>query len=161
MRSEHEANRAIELYADMVRRICFLHLKNFADTEDIFQTVFLKYVLYDGEFESEEHEKAWFIRVTMNACKDFLKSLFRHSTVSLDVISQEAASLDNEQQYVLDAVLSLPLKYKDAIYLYYFEGYSAKEIANILKKSEGTVFSLLSRGRVMLKEILGGEEFEQ
>jgi RNA polymerase sigma-70 factor (ECF subfamily) len=160
MRSEHEANHAVALYADMVRRICFLHLKNFADTEDIFQTVFLKYVLYDGEFESEEHKKAWFIRVTINACKDLLKSLFRHSTVSLDVLSQEVAAVDKEQQYVLDAVLSLPLKYKDVIYLYYFEGYSAKEIANVLKKNEGTVFSLLSRGRAMLKEILGGEELE-
>lgn len=161
MRSEREANRAIELYADMVRRICFLHLKNFADTEDIFQTVFLKYVLYDGEFESAEHEKAWFIRVTINACKDLLKSLFRHSTVSMDALAQEAASPDIDQQYVLDAVLSLPAKYKDTIYLYYFEGYSAKEIAKILKRSENTIFSLLSRGRSMLKDILGGEELEQ
>lgn len=160
MRSEHQANRAIDLYADMVRRICFLHLKNFADTEDIFQTVFLKYVLYDGEFESEEHEKAWFIRVTINACKDFLKSLFRHTTLSLDDLTKEVASVNVDQQYVLDAVLSLPTKYKDTIYLYYFEGYSAKEIANILRKNENTVFSILSRGRAMLKDVLGGEELE-
>jgi len=161
MKSEHEANRAIGLYADMVRRICFLHLKNFADTEDIFQTVFLKYVLYDGEFESAEHEKAWLIRVTINACKDLLQSLFRHSTVSIEALVQETASTNIDQQYVLDAVLALPAKYKDAIYLYYFEGYSAKEIANILKKSENAIFSLLSRGRSMLKDALGGEELEQ
>lgn len=74
MRSEQEANRAIERYADTVRRICMIHLKNHADTEDIFQNVFLKYVLSTAVFESEEHEKAWFIRVTINACRDLLKS---------------------------------------------------------------------------------------
>lgn len=66
MRSEWEANRAIDRYADLVRRVCMIHLKNHADTEDIFQTVFLKYVTGTTEFESEEHEKAWFIRVTIN-----------------------------------------------------------------------------------------------
>ena len=67
MRSEEEANRAIDRYADMVRRLCMVHLKNPADTEDIFQTVFLKYILSSAVFESPEHEKAWFIRVTLNA----------------------------------------------------------------------------------------------
>ena len=86
MRSEEEANRAVKKYADTVRRICIVHLKNHADTEDIFQTVFLKYVLSSVSFENEEHEKAWFIRVTVNACKDLLKSFFRSRTVSLDEI---------------------------------------------------------------------------
>ena len=76
MRSEQEVNRAIEQYSDMVRRLCLIHLKNDADTEDIFQTVFLKYALSSAAFESDEHEKAWLIRVTINACKDLLKSLF-------------------------------------------------------------------------------------
>ena len=81
MRSEQEADRAVERYSDMVRRLCMIHLKNYADTEDIFQTVFLKYVLSSVSFENEEHEKAWFIRVTINACKDLLKSFFRSRTV--------------------------------------------------------------------------------
>lgn len=76
MRSNQEVNSAIERYADTVRRICFVHLKNYSDTEDIFQTVFLKYALSSAAFENEEHEKAWFIRVTINACKDLLKSFF-------------------------------------------------------------------------------------
>lgn len=76
MRSEQEVTRAIEQYSDMVRRLCMIHLKNYADTEDIFQTVFLKYVLSSAAFENEEHEKAWFIRVTINACKDLLRNFF-------------------------------------------------------------------------------------
>ena len=76
MLSEQQANRAIELYADTVRRICMVHLKNQADSEDIFQTVFLKYsALRDQPFENEQHEKAWTIRVTINACKDLLEQL--------------------------------------------------------------------------------------
>ena len=63
MRSEQEAVQAVERYADTVRRVCALHLKNYADTEDIFQTVFLKYVLSTTVFESQEHEKAWFIQI--------------------------------------------------------------------------------------------------
>lgn len=161
MRSEYETNRAVELYSDMIRRICFYHLKNKEDTEDVFQNVFLKYLLYDGTFENAEHEKAWFIRVAINACKDHLKSLFRHKTVSLEVLAEEAASAEPEQYEVLEAVLSLPVKYKDAIYLHYYEGYSAAEIAEILKSKENTVYSLLSRGRSLLKKRLGGDGFDE
>ena len=157
MRDEFEVNRAVDTYADMVRRICFCHLKNDMDTEDIFQTVFLKYMLYDGTFESAEHEKAWFIRVSINACKDFLKSLFRRNTVPLDEVTELAAEYPEDHSRVLQAVLELPEKYRDVIYLHYYEAYSAAEIANILKSREGTVYSLLSRGRAMLKRSLGGE----
>ena len=93
MRSEQEVNEAIERYADTVQRLCMIHLKNYADTEDIFQTVFLKYVLSSVSFESEEHEKAWFIRVTVNACKDLLKSFFRSRTVSLEEVAGQPALL--------------------------------------------------------------------
>ena len=145
MRSEREVNRAIELYADMIRRICLLHLKNHADTEDVFQEVFLKYILYSGVFESGEHEKAWFIRVTINACKDFMKSLFRRRTVPLEALSEDTASVMPEHQEVLEVVLSLPPRYKDSIYLHYYEGYTAREIGSILHKKENTIYSLLSR----------------
>lgn len=156
MRSEFEVNRAVEQYSDMIQRICLCHLKNAADTEDVFQTVFLKYMLYEGDFEDAEHEKAWMIRVAVNACKDYLKSLFRRRTVSLDEIG-EAAAIPPEQHEVLNAVLALPEKYRDVIYLHYYEGYSAAEIGRILNKKENTVYSLLSRGRTMLKETLGGD----
>lgn len=157
MRSEQEVNHAIDEYADMIQRICLYRLKSKEDIEDVFQNVFLKYMLYDGQFENEEHEKSWLIRVTLNACKDFIKIFFRKKTVPLEALA-EAAYIPKEYSPVLEAVLSLPQKYKDVIYLHYYEGYSACEIGIILKKKENTVYSLLSRGRGMLKEILGGEQ---
>lgn len=158
MRSEEEVNRAIHIYADMVRRICMVHLKNYSDTEDIFQNVFLKYTLSSVVFKNEEHEKAWMIRVTINACKDLLKSFFRSRTVSIEELISVPAEPSNEYSEVLEAVLSLPPKYKDTVYLHYYEGYSAIEIGNILRKNVNTVYTLLARARKLLKEQLGGDE---
>lgn len=160
MRSESEVNRAIENYADMVRRLCMVHLKNYADTEDIFQTVFLKYATSSVVFESREHEKAWLIRVTINACRDLIKSFFRSRTVPLDALAELPASLTPDNREVLEAVLSLPAKYKDAVYLHYYEGYTAPEIGRILGKKTNTVYTLLARARELLKEKLGEDGYE-
>ena len=160
MRSEQEVNRAIEQYADMVRRLCMIYLKNYADTEDIFQTVFLKYVLSAISFESAEHEKAWLIRVTINACKDLRKSFFRSRTVSLDQLAEQPLALPQDHREVLEAVLALPQKYKDVVYLHYYEEYTAPQISQILGKNVNTVYTLLTRAKQMLRERLGGEGFE-
>ena len=160
MRSEQEVNRAIERYADTVRRLCVVHLKNEADAEDIFQNVFLKYALSTGDFESEEHERAWMIRVTINACKDLLKNFFRSRTVSIDEVVETAADLHQEHREVLEAVLSLPEKYRDVVYLHYYEGYTAPEIGNILQKKPNTIYTLLTRSKALLRQKLGGEEDE-
>lgn len=158
MRSEQEVNRAIERYADTVRRICFVHLKNRADTEDIFQTVFVKYLLHGEPFASEEHERAWIIRVTLNACKDLLKSFFRSRTVPLEELTDRAMPAETEQRKVLQAVLALPVPYRDVIYLHYYEGYTAPEIAGILGKNVNTVYTRLTRARGLLRQALGGED---
>ena len=138
MRSEEEASRAIDLYGDTVKRICMIHLKNYADTEDIFQTVFLKYVLKSPEFHSTDHEKAWIIRVTINACRDLLKSFFHSRTLPLDSLKEKPGEPAPDHSDVLEAVLALPSKYKDVIYLYYYEEYSAEEIGQILRKNTNT-----------------------
>lgn len=156
MRSEEEAARAIERYGDMVRRLCLVHLKNPADTEDIFQNVFLKYVLSPVVFESPEHEKAWLIRVTINACRDLVKSFFRSRTVPLEELLDQPAPLLEEHREVLEAVLALPRKYRDAVYLHYYEGYTAAEIGKLLGKNTNTVYTLLTRAREQLRETLGG-----
>lgn len=157
MRSEEEAARAIERYGDMVRRLCLVHLKNPADTEDIFQNVFLKYVLSPVVFESPEHEKAWLIRVTINACKDLVKSFFRSRTVPLEELLDQPAPLLEEHREVLEAVLALPQKYRDAVYLHYYEGYTAAEIGKLLGKNTNTVYTLLTRAREQLRKTLGGD----
>lgn len=159
MRNEEEVNRALELYADTIRRLCMIHLKNYADTEDIFQTVFLKYVLSSVSFENEEHEKAWFIRVTLNACRDLLKSFFRRRTLSLDELTEQPLQLQEDYREVVEAVLSLPQKYKNVVYLHYYEGYTAPQIGEILGKNPNTVYTLLNRARKILKEKLGGEGY--
>ena len=156
MRSEQETIRAIERYSDTIQRLCMVHLKNDADTEDIFQTVFLKYVLSSVSFESDEHEKAWFIRVTINACKDLLRSFFRRHTIPLDSIIEQPASLRPDYRDVWEAVFSLPQKYRDVVYLYYFEDYTAPQISRILGKNVNTIYTLLTRSKHMLKEKLGG-----
>ena len=137
-----------------------IHLKNHADTEDIFQSVFLKYVTGTTEFESEEHEKAWFIRVTINACKDLLRSFFRSRIVSLDDLLEQPDQVPEDHREVLEAVLALPDKYRDVVYLHYYEGYTAPEIGTILHKNPNTVYTLLTRARDELRKMLGGEDFE-
>ena len=137
-----------------------IHLKNYADTEDIFQTVFLKYVLSSVSFENEEHEKAWFIRVTINACKDLLKSFFRSRTVSLDEIAEQSSEMPTDDREVLEAVLSLPQKYKDVVYLHYYEGYTAPQISRILGKNVNTIYTLINRSRQLLRDKLGGDGYE-
>lgn len=157
MRTEAQANRAIEQYGDAVRRVCFLHLKNYADVEDVFQEVFIKYITYQQEFDGDAHEKAWLLRVAINACKDVIKSFFRKKVKSIDDVGIEPFYLQDNDRQVIDAVLRLPPNYRDAVYLFYYEGYSAVEIARLLGKKENTVYSWLGRAREQLREQLGGE----
>ena len=156
MRSEQEVNSAIEQYSDMILRLCMVYLKNSSDAEDIFQTVFLKYAMNAKPFESQEHEKAWLIRVTVNACKDLLKSFFRSRTVSLAELTEYAPDVTPEQFAVMEAVWTLPKQYRDVIYLHFYEGYTAPEIAGILKRNPNTVYTHLHKGKELLREALGG-----
>lgn len=161
MRDEQDLKLTIDRYADTVKRICVVYLKNSADTEDIFQNVFLKYMRSSAHFESEEHKKAFLIRVTINECKDLLKNFFRKNTVSIDEIAEMVAPPDfDENTYVRQGVLNLPEKYKIVIFLHYFEGYSAVEISKMLSKNVNTIYTRMSRGRELLKESLRGDFYE-
>ena len=126
------------------------------DAEDICQTVFLKYLTANPQFDGPQHEKAWIIRTTVNACKDHVKSAFFRRTVSLE----EAAPLavpEVRETGILSALNSLPETYRICLYLYYYEDYTGKEIAEILGKSEAAVSQTLSRGRQKLKKLLSEE----
>lgn len=155
MRTEQEVNRAVEQYSDMILRLCTVSLKNLQDAEDVLQTVFLKYALSREEFESAEHEKAWLIRVASNQCKDVLKSFFRKYTVSLE--EAELLQIMPEQLDVLEAVRALPKAYREEVYLHFYEGYTAPEIAKILRKNPNTIYTHLFRAKAMLKDALGGK----
>ena len=158
MEREQAVQAAVERYGSTVRRVCMVYLKNEADTEDIFQTVFLQYFLHGADLPSGEPERAWILRDTINACKDLLKSAFRRRTVPLEAALDQAAVQDREHREVLEAVLSLPPKYREVVYLHYYEGYTAAEIGAILRKRENTVYSLLRRAREQLKQKLEGED---
>lgn len=160
MKSEAEANAAVEEYGDTIRRVCFLHLKNYADVEDVFQDVFLKYILYEQGFQSKDHEKAWLIRVAINRCKDLLKSFAWRRVTSLDGMDTAAIAVQESDGELLGAVLRLPDKYRDVIYLYYYEGYNAVEIAEMLGKRVNTIYTWLARAKARLKDMLGGEPIE-
>lgn len=153
---EFQARRLVEAYADMILRISYQYLKQTHDAEDICQTVFLKYLTSAPEFEDYAHEKAWIIRTAINACKDVLKSAYRRRTVALEEADAVAAPTAPDTE-ILDAVKQLPEKYRISIYLFYYEAYSAKEIAAILGKSESTVNQYLTRGRRKLRSYLTEE----
>jgi RNA polymerase sigma-70 factor (ECF subfamily) len=127
-----------------------------ADVEDVFQEVFLKLIQNKYDFENEEHEKAWIIRITINKCKDILKSFARRNLDSIE--DMEIPCEDKSQSELLKVVLNLPTKYKEVIYLYYYEEYSVPEIAKLLKKSQNTIYSQIDRARENIKQRLGGKE---
>lgn len=158
MRSEEELRIAIDRYADMIRKLCFIHLKQDSDVDDVFQSVFLKFAKAPP-FHDSEHEKAWLIRVTINECRDSLRSWFRRKVVLSDELEQYAPSLDFPHAHVLEAVMQLESKYRDVIYLYYYEGYKVREIAAILQKKENTIHTWLKRAKEELRGMLGGDEF--
>lgn len=154
--SNNELEQYIRLYHGTVYRLALGYVKNTAEAEDICQEAFIKLLDYSGSFASPENCKAWLIRVTVNLSKNFLKSSrFRRGEELCDNIR---ADIPEEYTELYDAVTALPVKYRSIIHLYYYEGYSVKEIADILKISATTVTTRLSRARDRLKKTLLGED---
>ena len=147
----------IEVYSrqvDTVYRVCYSFMKNKADTEDLVQETFLKLLSTKKEFENERHERAWLIVTASNLCKDSLKKWWRkHENIDdfLDIAAQP-----RQEDGILEIILQLPNDYKDAVYMYYYEGYTTVEIARHLRCPEATVRSRLSRARSKLQSMMGG-----
>ena len=154
---EFQACRLVNTYADMILRISYQYLKQTCDAEDICQTVFLKYITGHMTFDSIEHEKAWIIRTAINACKDHVKSSWFKRTVALEDAAAVAAP-EVPDTWLLDAMKGLPEKYRISLYLYYYEGYSAREISQMLGVSESAVGQYLARGRRKLRTLIVDEE---
>ncbi|MBP3312478.1 MAG: sigma-70 family RNA polymerase sigma factor [Butyricicoccus sp.] len=151
-----EVERLVNTYSDLILRVSYTYLNNTHDAQDICQTVFLKLLTGNRQFRSPEHEKAWMIRTTINACKDLLGSAWHSRTCGIEACAEVAAP-EVEDGSLLAAVNMLPEKYRLVIYLHYYEGYSAREIAAMLGENAATVGTRLFRGRKQLKSILGGE----
>lgn len=142
----------------LVYRVAFMQMKTRADAEDAAQEVFVRLLKYQPQFEDKEHEKAWFIRTTVNICKDIIKSKWHSTTVSIDKIAEHEKNNFRspfvKEDETLWAVLELPEKYRDSLYFFYYEDYSIKEIAQLLKIPENTVKTNLRRGKEALKKAL-------
>ena len=141
-RAERSVLRAYDEHAPMLYRIAFTYLKNQYDSEDALQECFLRYLRSSPSFSDPQHEKAWLIVTVGNICRDMLRSR-----------SRRHESLED----LMGAILRLPDRYKTAIYLYYYEGYSVDEIAHMLHKPSNTIKTRLARARKLLKNELGGD----
>lgn len=148
----------IDRYGDNIYRIALLHTRNKMDAQDIVQEVFLKYAKSEKNFDSDEHIKAWLIRVTINMCIDLRKSAWssRVSELNDNIIADDETGGD--ESGLQSAVMKLPEKYINIIHLFYYEDYSIKEIADITNQNEGTIKMQLSRARGLLKKILKGDQ---
>lgn len=138
-------------YSDMGTRICILNLRNSQDAKDCFQNVFIKLYQSENQFQDDQHLKAWLIRVAINECKNYRKRFYKQ-TIDIDnvIISQH-----QEEILLLPEVLKLPFRYRNILYLYYYEGYKINEISIMLHMNENTVKSHLKRGRDLLRKKVG------
>lgn len=153
MQNEQYIEKMIEKHSNTVYRIALTRCGTIENAEDVFQDVFIKFSEKLPKFENEEHEKAWFIRVTINLSKNIKQSAWNRKVTNLD----ENLIFENpEESEVFSVVYQLPQNYKTVIYLSYYEGYKVREIAKLMKTKEGTVKTWLFRARQMLKEKLEG-----
>ena len=154
-RASFEQEKTIRRCADTVYRLAYSYTRNRADADDLFQEVFLRYLRARPVFRDAEHEKAWFIRVTVNRARSFFHSAWRRRTQPLDSWAGEVTG----EERALDEALSC-LKQPDrlVIHLHYYEGYSTEEIGALIGKKPSSVRSQLTRARARLRELLTEEE---
>lgn len=156
--SAQEFDKIYERYKILLYRIAYTYLKNSDDVEDLLQDVFIKRLYHAPPFETEEHEKRWMIRVTVNLAKNQLRNFWNRNRTEWDEFWETPEILqwnwEEKDRNVYWEVMALPDKQRIAIYLHYFEGYTCKEIADILKCKESAVKMMLKKGRDLLRESL-------
>lgn len=140
----------LEIYADMLFRICFVMLKNENDAEDAVQNTFLKYINKAPEFESPEHEKAWLIKVASNECRDMKRFSLRRTHT--DITKIQTSVTDPESCGILEALMDISEKFRIVLILHYVEGLGVSAIADIIGKSQSAVKMRLQKGRRLLEE---------
>lgn len=151
VRTDKDIVETINQYSNSLFKVALSYTKDKATAEDVVQEVLIKYITESKEFTSEEHRKAWLLRVTINECKRLFRSIWSARKVPLeDIYTFE----EPEKHEVFYAVMELPVNYRVVIHLYYYENMSVKNIGVILKLNENTVISRLHRGRKLLRKIL-------
>ncbi len=154
---------AFRKYGDTVLRAAYACCGNYSEAEDITQDVFLILHSNPQDFESDEHMKAWLLRAAINKCKNYKKSFRVSRTDNIDDVSENQlkCNFTLRDSEIRENISKLPQKYSSVIFLYYFEGYSIREIAEMLGKNENTVNSRLQRGRKKLKIELEREGYNE
>lgn len=147
--------QAVEKYSDTVTKLCLVRLQNWADAEDCYQNTFISLYQKAPEFKDKKHLEAWLIKVAINKCNDYIRS--HKKTVQLEQVEHLSFSIDEDKTDLSFALLQLEPKYRDVIYLHYYEDYKLEDISSILQIKLNTVKSLLKRGKEKLKQIYGGE----
>ncbi len=147
-----QAERLLDQYGNSVLRLAYSYLHNMSDAEEILQETLIRYLQTAPEFENSAHEKAWLMKVAANLSKNRIDYNQRRAT---DELKEELLAQDQEDlSFVWEAVKALPEQYREAIHLFYYEGYSTAQIARILTRKESSVRSDLRRGREKLKQVL-------
>ncbi|NBK94056.1 RNA polymerase sigma factor [bacterium 1XD21-13] len=146
--------RIVHQYLDTVYRVALSGCKNPQDAEDIVQSTFLKLLERNSEFKDEEHIRKWLIRVTINETNSLWRSFWRKKVISLEETQTEPEFSEPECNELFQAVQKLSSKYREVTYLYYYEGYSIKEIAELLHISETAIQTRLMRAREKLRQQL-------
>lgn len=155
LRTDKEITDIYLRHADTVWRVCCSFMKNTSDAEDVVQETFLRLLTTQKQFESAEHEKAWLIVTASNLCKNALKRKYRKDEPIENYV--ELAAPQDEHLALAEAIKALPAEWKTVCYLYYYEGYSTKDIASLLHCPHATVRTHLARARGKLKSLLGGD----
>jgi RNA polymerase sigma-70 factor (ECF subfamily) len=160
MNNDTTALYAFRKYGNTVLRAAFAFSGSYAEAEDIVQEVFLSLHTHPRSFNDDEHLKAWLLRVTINKCKNLRRSFRFNMVCSIDDIEQSDViyEISTGGRELREQIAALPRKYAEVIFLHYYEGYSIREMSEILKKNENTVGSLLRRGREKLKIELEKED---
>lgn len=145
--------------AERIYRICMIYMKNDSDAQDGVQEIFLKILEKNIQFQDEEHEQAWCVRATKNYCMDQLKSFWRKKRTDLVTWKEMSVDEDTEEGRLLEMVMELPVKYREVLYLYYYEEYSIRKISGMLERKESTIQSQLAAGRKKLRQQIEKEGY--
>lgn len=156
LKSEEEIKELVENYSTLIFRVSYCILGNRDDAEDAVQETLLRYLTKAPEFESEEHRKAWLIKVSANISKNMMLFRLRRETIDIDDVKN--IGIQENDYEIFELIMNLPAKYKIVLTLYYIEGYKSKEIAEIIDISEEAVRKRLQKGRELLKKIFETEE---